>query len=138
MTLVRVAVGVVTDAQQRVLIARRAEHQHQGGLWEFPGGKIEPGETLAQALCREFREEVNIHLLPPPQLGPWMVIEHDYGDKQVRLEVARLDRFEGEARGLEGQAVRWVESTSLPDYTFPEANQAIIDRLLSEPLSSQA
>lgn len=132
MTSVRVAVGVVMDSRQRVLIARRSEHQHQGGRWEFPGGKIESGETLAQALCREFREEVSIELQPPADLSPWMVIEHDYGDKQVSLEVARVDQFSGSAQGLEGQEVRWVDGRELPGYSFPAANAGILERLLNE------
>ena len=132
MSLVRVAVGVVLDTQARVLIARRAAHQHQGDRWEFPGGKIEPDETLADALIREFLEEVNLELKPAPDLDPWMVIEHDYGDKQVRLEVARVTMFSGEAVGLEGQEVAWQPLHLLSALDFPAANADIIEGLLAE------
>lgn len=132
MSLVRVAVGVVLDVDSRVLIARRAAHQHQGNRWEFPGGKIESGESLAEALIREFREEVSLELQPAPELAPWMVVEHDYGDKQVRLEVALITAFSGEAKGLEGQEIAWQPLHSLSALDFPAANVDIIEGLLAE------
>lgn len=128
-TPLRVAVGVVLDDQSRVLIARRSEHQHQGNKWEFPGGKIESHESLAEALTREFREEVNLQLDVPDTLEPWMVIEHDYGDKQVRLEIALVHRYFGNAEGREGQTVCWQSIGSLRADDFPAANASIIDAL---------
>ena len=127
--LIRVAVGVLATAENQVLVARRAPHQHQGDLWEFPGGKIEPGESLAEALTREFAEEVGLDLDVPADLSPWQVIEHDYGDKQVRLEVARISAFAGEAVGQEGQEVRWMAVQTLNPADFPAANAAIIEAL---------
>ena len=123
--LLRVAVGVVCDAEQRILIARRAEHRHQGGLWEFPGGKIEGGETLVQALSRELHEELGIDVLPDA-CEPLLTVEHDYGDKAVRLEVCRVRAFTGVATGKEGQPLRWVAAAELDDYAFPAANAAIV------------
>ncbi len=128
----RVAVGVVLDDQSRVLVARRGEHQHQGNKWEFPGGKIEPDESLAEALKREFLEEVNLQLDVPSALKPWMVIEHDYGDKQVRLEIALVHRYFGNARGREGQMVRWQSVGTLSADDFPAANAAIISALTEQ------
>lgn len=128
----RVAVGVVLDDQSRVLVARRGEHQHQGNKWEFPGGKIEPDESLAEALKREFHEEVNLQLDVPDALKPWMVIEHDYGDKQVRLEIALIHRYFGNAQGLEGQAVRWQSLSTLSADDFPAANASIINALTEQ------
>lgn len=130
--LTRVAVGVLTTAENRVLVARRAPHQHQGDLWEFPGGKIEPGESLAEALAREFAEEVGLELDVPVDLSPWQVIEHDYGDRQVRLEVARIGAFAGEASGREGQEVRWMTVQTLDPADFPAANAPIIEALQAE------
>ena len=99
-TGVTVAVGIVQDPQGRVLVSRRAVGAHQGGLWEFPGGKVESGEPVEAALARELMEELGVQVLASEAL---MVVEHDYGDKQVCLDVRRVTQWRGEARGLEGQ-----------------------------------
>lgn len=121
--VLRVAAGVVRDGEGRVLIAKRPDHVHQGGLWEFPGGKLEPGETVEQALCRELREELNIETL---DATPLIGIHHDYPERQVSLSVWRVDRFQGQARGMEDQPIRWVTPDELPSYEFPAANRPII------------
>ncbi len=121
--VVRVAVGVIQDTAGRILIARRPDHVHQGGLWEFPGGKVDEGETLVDALFRELDEELAIQVRASE---PLIEIRHDYPDKSVLLQVCRVTRFEGIARGNEGQPVRWVSPEELPDYAFPEANRPII------------
>ena len=82
MALVTVAVGILIDDAGRVLVTHRAPDAHQGGLWEFPGGKVEAEETLLEALTRELREELGVSVEAAEAL---MVLEHDYGDKQVRL-----------------------------------------------------
>ncbi|MBL4826164.1 MAG: 8-oxo-dGTP diphosphatase MutT [Spongiibacteraceae bacterium] len=120
---VHVAVGVIVDAEQRLLVALRPEHSHQGGLWEFPGGKVESGEGVQQALQRELLEELNIEA---SGFRPLIEVQHDYGDKTVLLDVWWVDQFKGEAIGREGQTVRWVYPGDLSNYAFPEANQAII------------
>lgn len=125
--VVTVAVGIVKDAQGRVLVSRRAVDAHQGGLWEFPGGKVEPGEEIEVALVREFREELGVEVLASEAL---MLIEHDYGDKQVRLDVRRVTRWQGEARGLEGQPLAWQLPEELRDWPFPAANAPILTRLI--------
>lgn len=94
-----------------------------GGLWEFPGGKIEAGESVQQALLRELREEVNIHCTRFENL---IRIEHRYPDKHVVLDVQLVDAFTGEAAGKEGQEIKWVRVDDLENYTFPEANKPII------------
>jgi len=124
--LIHVAVGVITDAQQRILIALRPDDVHQGGLWEFPGGKLENAETVEQALKRELFEELGIQLTG---LRPLVEIKHDYSDKVVLLDVYWVDGFEGEAQGKEGQAVRWVTAGQLSDYQFPAANKAIVEAI---------
>lgn len=121
---VHVAVGVVLDSQQRILIALRSRQIHQGGLWEFPGGKVEAGETVQQALVRELSEELGIQAM---EFSPLLEIQHDYSDKSVLLDVWWVNQFSGEAIGREGQPIRWVSADQLADYTFPEANAAIID-----------
>lgn len=125
---VHVAVGVVTNADRQVLIALRPAHVHQGGLWEFPGGKVEQGETVQQALRRELKEELAIEARDFKQL---LDLQHDYVDKSVRLDVWWVDDFEGQPVGQEGQAVRWVNSDQLTQYQFPDANQAIVDAIVS-------
>lgn len=127
MAEVHVAVGVVRNAQGQVLIARRPEHLHQGGLWEFPGGKLEAGEDTATALARELREEVGIDVL---SARPWLLIRHAYPDKTVLLDVWWVEQFQGTAQGLEGQALDWQQPTQLDRALFPVANGVIIERLL--------
>ena len=122
---IHVAVAaIVIDGQ--VLLAKRPDHLHQGGLWEFPGGKLEPGETVCQALVRELKEELDIDITPA---RPLISIYHDYGDKKVFLEVWIVYDYVGEPRGCEGQEVEWVAIDDLRKKTFPAANQAIITAL---------
>ncbi|MEP1470676.1 MAG: 8-oxo-dGTP diphosphatase MutT [Halieaceae bacterium] len=120
---VHVAVGVILDAQNRILITRRHDDAHQGGLWEFPGGKVETGETVEFALARELREELGIVL---GEIAPLVLVEHDYGDKSVRLDVHTVRNFSGEAEGLEGQPLMWVSVEELAEYQFPAANLPIL------------
>jgi 8-oxo-dGTP diphosphatase len=125
MTLVHVAVGVIARGDN-VFITLRANHAHQGGKWEFPGGKVEPGETVNHALSRELAEEVGIKVLT---CQPLTIIEHDYGDKQVKLDVHRVTAFEGEPHGKEGQQFKWQAVNTLKAEDFPAANRAIISAL---------
>jgi 8-oxo-dGTP diphosphatase len=124
-------VGVVLDPAGKVLISRRAGNSHQGGLWEFPGGKVEPGESLGTALARELREELGIEI---GRTSPLLEIRHDYGDKHVLLDVHVVWEFSGEARGLEDQPLLWVAPGELGRYPFPAANEPVISAL-SELLS---
>lgn len=122
---VHVAVAViVVDGQ--VLIAKRPEHLHQGGLWEFPGGKLEPGESVTQALERELKEELDITIKPE---RPLISVSHDYGDKKVLLDVWLVHHFEGRPCGYEGQTIAWVPLGELNKRKFPVANQPIITAL---------
>ncbi|MET4163183.1 8-oxo-dGTP diphosphatase [Marinobacterium sp. MBR-111] len=121
--LIHVAAAVIRDRRGHILIARRPDDKHQGGLWEFPGGKVEPGEPVAQALSRELLEELGIQVL---QAHPLIRIPHHYPDKSVLLDVWEVTVFEGEAHGAEGQPVCWVAPEALDDYAFPAANTPII------------
>jgi 8-oxo-dGTP diphosphatase len=120
--VLEVAAGVIRDRLGRVLIAKRAAHLHQGDLWEFPGGKLEPGETAEQALRRELREELDIEV---EEATPLIGIRHRYPDRRVRLAVWRVERFGGTPRGAQGQPIRWVAQDDLPRYEFPAANRPI-------------
>lgn len=122
-----VAVGVVWR-DGRVLIARRPQSAHQGGLLEFPGGKVEPGEGVQCALARELLEETGI-TVSPQALEPLIGIRHDYGDKQVFLDVWQAHQSIGEPRGLEGQPVFWRAPQDLDASDFPAANRAIINAI---------
>jgi 8-oxo-dGTP diphosphatase len=127
--VVTVAVGILIDPQGRVLITRRAPQTHQGGLWEFPGGKVEPGETIVDALARELKEELGVTVLISE---PFMTLDHDYGDQCVCLAVHRVTSWRGEPSGMEGQPLAWEQPANLTDWTFPAANQPILTRLLTD------
>ena len=120
---VHVVAATVFDDSGRVLITRRPDHVHQGGLWEFPGGKVEAGESVSAALARELHEEVGIDV---QQARPLIRVFHAYPDKEVLLDVWRVDGFAGEAHGKEGQPFKWVKPERLADFSFPEANLPII------------
>ncbi len=120
---IHVAVGVVTDSRGRCLVAKRPGHVHHGGKWEFPGGKIAPGEAVPCALRREIKEEVGIDVLAAE---PLIRVRHDYPQRRVLLDVWRVTRFAGEPHGREGQVVQWVETGSLRQLEFPEGNRTII------------
>ena len=133
---IHVAVGVLRDPHNRVLIAQRPAHVHQGGCWEFPGGKVEPGETAVAALRREWWEEVGVHI---HAARPLIQIRHVYPEYAVLLDVFQASAFSGKPHGKEGQPVAWVAPETLGQYTFPAANRAIVtaaqlpDRYLITP-----
>lgn len=114
--------------QDQVLIAKRPAHVHQGNLWEFPGGKLEEGETVESALRRELLEELGI--LVKDEIKPLIKIRHDYADKQVLLDVWEVSCFEGVPFGREGQPLKWVAPMNLLEFDFPAANRPIIDAIL--------
>ncbi len=131
--VVHVAVAVIHDAAGRVLIAQRLPHQHLAGLWEFPGGKLEPGETLAEGLRREIGEELGIRVAA---IAPLLRIEHAYPGKTVLLDVWRITRWTGEppgTQGAEGQSLRWVHPDDMHAEEFPPADVAIIAALRLPP-----
>jgi 8-oxo-dGTP diphosphatase len=123
---VHVAVGVILDSRGHVLVARRAHQQHLGGLWEFPGGKLEPGENVQQALRRELKEELDIDV---HQSRPLCQIQHNYPGKAVLLDVWIVDQFTGTPNGVENQPLRWLPPALLDPAEFPQANRLIIRRL---------
>ena len=122
-SILEVAAGVIVNSASRVLIAQRPDHQHMGGLWEFPGGKVEPGETPHQALARELKEELGVVV---KHASPLIAIRHDYPDRKVRLHVWRVEAYTGTPTGLQGQAIRWVEREDLGQFAFPAANRPIV------------
>jgi 8-oxo-dGTP diphosphatase len=127
MKIVEVAVGVIRK-DNKIYISKRADDLHQGGKWEFPGGKREANETIEQTLVRELSEEIGIQVT---KQSHFMLIEHDYGDKKVRLDVRLVEDFEREASHQEGQQSQWVDISDLKQFAFPDANRGIIDKLLT-------
>lgn len=119
-----VAAAVIFNESGQILIAQRPDHLHQGGLWEFPGGKLEEGETPRQALHRELQEELDIQV---ESASPLMTLRHDYPDRCVRLHVWRVERFSGVPQGLQGQPITWVSRSDLTGYEFPAANGPIVN-----------
>jgi 8-oxo-dGTP diphosphatase len=127
---VHVAVGILFNAAAEVLIAFRDPSKHQGALWEFPGGKLETAENVHAALRRELSEELGLIVGAEDSAIKFLLkIEHDYGDKQVLLDVWEVLDFEGEAIGREGQGIRWVAIENLSSYQFPAANLPIVKLL---------
>jgi 8-oxo-dGTP diphosphatase len=124
---IHVVAGVITDARGRVLLARRKGGSDLAGLWEFPGGKREPGETSEAALIRELREELGIEA----QVGePIIEVPQRYPDKRLRLEVRRITGWQGVPRGREGQALTWVVPNKLTAYSMPPADYPVVGVLL--------
>ena len=123
---IHVVAGVITDVRGRILLARRGEDSDLAGLWEFPGGKVESGESVRAALARELKEELGIEL---QSARPLIKVRHDYPDKQVLLDIWKVTRFHGEPFGKEGQECRWVPLAELHNYHFPDANGPIVARL---------
>lgn len=121
-----VAVGVITDNSGRYLLSRRHEKAHQGGKWEFPGGKLEAGETPVEALRRELMEELGVCIMGCTQL---ITIPFDYADLSVRLHVYRVNAFSGVPEGREGQIISWFELGDLSTLNLPEASRGIVSAL---------
>ena len=127
---VHVAVGVIKNKQNQFLISKRLNHLHQGGLWEFPGGKVEKNESVYDALCRELDEELAIQVV---KAEPLIKITHTYSDKSVLLDVWLVEEFTGSATSQQQQPIKWVLSKDLSQYEFPAANQGIISSLSLPP-----
>lgn len=116
-------VAAVIRKEQNILLSKRLAHAHQGGKWEFPGGKVEAGEAPDRALRRELKEELGIDA---GEFLPLIQIQHDYPDKSVFLDVWEVSDFVGEPCGMEGQQVKWVNQQALSEYEFPAANLPIV------------
>jgi 8-oxo-dGTP diphosphatase len=123
---IHVVAAAISDSQGRILIAKRPDHVHKGGLWEFPGGKLETGESVQQGLARELSEELGIH---PTTTAPLICITHHYPECSVKLDIYRVTEFEGNAHGREGQPIRWLRPEEMQVDQFPEADRPVINAL---------
>lgn len=123
---IHVVAGVLTDVRGRVLLARRGEDSDLSGLWEFPGGKREPGESSEAALARELHEELGIEA----EVGGALIeVPQEYPGKRLRLEVRVIPRWKGTPRGREGQALTWVAPERLARYSMPSADVPVVGAL---------
>lgn len=121
-----VMVGILIQ-DRKILLAKRPNHKHLGGYWEFPGGKCELGEEPKVALTRELEEELAITVI---QANPFHWLQYEYPAKVVTLDVWKISEFQGTPIGNEGQEIKWVEINDLPNWRLPEANKEIVEKLL--------
>lgn len=125
MKVVLVSAVALIDVDGRVLIAQRPEGRSMAGLWEFPGGKIEAGETPEAALIRELQEELGIGTWESC-LAPLTFASHGYADFHLLMPLFACRKWEGTPRGREGQALAWVRPVTLRDYPMPPADLPLI------------
>jgi 8-oxo-dGTP diphosphatase len=123
--LVLVVAVALVDADNRVLIARRPEGKPLAGLWEFPGGKVEPGERPEETLIRELREELGIDV-KEPCLAPLTFASHAYETFHLLMPLYICRRWDGMAHSREGQALKWVRAADLRSYPMPPADEPLI------------
>lgn len=123
---IHVVAAAITDLRGRILLARRIEGRDLAGLWEFPGGKREPGESSEAALVRELQEELGITV----QVGARLIsVPQQYPDKRLCLDVRRVNGWQGTPRGIEGQALAWVVPEKLSRYPMPPADRPVVAAL---------
>ncbi|OBQ57868.1 (deoxy)nucleoside triphosphate pyrophosphohydrolase [Mesorhizobium erdmanii] len=127
--LLLVAACALVDADGRVLLAQRPEGKQLAGLWEFPGGKVEPGETPEQCIIRELHEEIGIET-EIPCLAPLTFASHSYDDFHLLMPLFVCRRFRGIAQPLEGQALKWVRPKEMRGYPMPPADAPLIPFLI--------
>ncbi|MGH8120953.1 MAG: Nudix family hydrolase [Gammaproteobacteria bacterium] len=129
--VIQVAAGIIINDAGEVLLAKRPANVHQGGLWEFPGGKLEDGENVQSALARELREELGLIV---KQAHPFIKLHHEYPDRSVILHAWLVSNWHGQPYSRERQEVVWVNIGKLTEYSFPPADEMIIKALLLPPL----
>ncbi|WP_137109821.1 (deoxy)nucleoside triphosphate pyrophosphohydrolase [Rhodobacter sp. SY28-1] len=125
MKIVLVSAVALIDPDGRVLLAQRPEGKSLAGLWEFPGGKVEPGETPEAALIRELKEELDIDTWSSC-LAPLTFASHTYEDFHLLMPLFACRRWQGTVRSLEGQQLAWVKPNALRDYPMPPADLPLI------------
>ncbi|MBX5230322.1 8-oxo-dGTP diphosphatase MutT [Rhizobium sp. NLR9b] len=123
-----VAACALIDADRRILLAQRPEGKSLAGLWEFPGGKVEPGETPEETLVRELEEELGIKT-KIACLAPLTFASHSYETFHLLMPLYICRRYEGIAEGREGQSLKWVRAQALRDYPMPPADEPLIPML---------
>jgi 8-oxo-dGTP diphosphatase len=123
--IVLVSAAALIDADGRVLLAQRPEGKSMAGLWEFPGGKVEPGETPEAALIRELHEELGIDTFASC-LAPLTFASHAYDDFHLLMPLFACRKWHGQPQSREGQALKWVRARDLRDYPMPPADLPLV------------
>lgn len=124
-----VAAIIFNQNRDKIFITKRHKDAHKGGLWEFPGGKVEIEESAEQGMIRELFEEVDIRV---SKLSHFERFDYDYDDKSLAFDFFVVTEFENTPYGKEGQDGEWVSLSNLRDYPFPEANVPVLDKLLEQ------
>ncbi|MCP3700261.1 MAG: 8-oxo-dGTP diphosphatase MutT [Aliivibrio sp.] len=124
-----VAAIILNAERDQVFITKRPDKAHKGGFWEFPGGKVEVGESAEQALIRELYEEVGIN---STELDLFESLNHDYSDKSLYFDFFTVTKFEDLPYGKEGQEGLWISISDLKGYDFPEANVPILNKIIEQ------
>ena len=127
--LLLVAACALVDSDNRVLLAQRPEGKTLAGLWEFPGGKIEPGETPENSLIRELHEELGIDV-KAACLAPFTFASHEYEKMHLLMPLFVCRRWEGTVQALEGQRLAWVEPKKMRSFSMPPADEPLIPMLI--------
>ena len=128
----QIGVAVITNSEGKILIDRRQSGGEMGGLWEFPGGKIEFGETVEECIRREIKEELNIEITVGDRLT---TISHDYQNFKVTLYVHFCQHVSGDPQPIECDEIHWVSTSSMNQYQFPQANAQIINLLQQKSMN---
>ena len=121
--LLHIAVGVLRDERGLFLLSRRLPGKHLEGFWEFPGGKVKPGEAVEAALARELREEIGVEVIAAHS---WLGVSHQYSQVRVFLDVWQVSKWSGRAHGREGQEICWVSAADSSHLQLPEADAPIV------------
>ncbi len=130
MKRIHIVAGIIFNQEKsQIFITKRPEDKHKGGFWEFPGGKVEQDETIERALVRELDEELGIQVT---EQSLFEHLEYDYPEKSLKFDFIAVTGFNGQPYGREGQQGEWVDISDLSNYTFPEANVPILNRVISE------
>ncbi|WP_260259777.1 8-oxo-dGTP diphosphatase MutT [Vibrio intestinalis] len=124
-----VAAIIFNQDKSEIFITKRPDDKHKGGFWEFPGGKVEAGESIEQAMIRELNEEIGITVT---EQSLFEHLEYDYPDKSLKFDFISVTAFDGKPYGREGQQGEWVKIEQLSGYQFPEANVPILERVIQQ------
>ncbi|MGV2987348.1 8-oxo-dGTP diphosphatase MutT [Vibrio sp. E150_011] len=130
MKRLHIVAGIIFNTDKsEVYITKRPDKAHQGGFWEFPGGKVESSESAEAAIKRELFEEIDIQVT---EIALFEHLLHDYADKSLAFDFFEINAFNREPFGKEGQQGRWVEIATLNDYAFPDANIPILNKVIEK------
>lgn len=130
MKRIHIVAGIIFNQDKsQIFITKRPDNLHKGGFWEFPGGKVEAGESIEQAMARELDEEIGVEVT---QQTPFQHLEYDYPEKSLTFDFILVTDFNHQPYGREGQQGEWVNISDLAHYTFPEANVPVLERVLKE------